>query len=99
MTGRAGKPIIVGGRRTSNRFQRLPTTQIRIVRQLFDIAVEAGLGPAEIGRRVGVSTVTASRWKHGYADPSAYHAEKLAAALGYELELRKADGGRDGILG
>lgn len=91
--GRAGKPIIVGGRRASNRFQREPTTQIRIVRQLFDIAVEAGIGPAEIGRRVGVSTVTASRWKHGYADPSTYHAEKLAAALGYELELRKADGG------
>ncbi len=82
-----GKPIIVGGKRTSNRFQCEPTTKIGLVRRLFDIAVEAGLGPAEIGRRVGVSTVTVSRWKHGYADPSTFHTEKLASALGYRIEL------------
>ena len=50
--------------------------------------VAAGLSQAELGQRIGLNQATISRIERGQQEPTLGQLQRIADALGYELDLK-----------
>ena len=58
-----------------------------IIRQLFDIADDQQMWTTDLAKKIGVSSVAISRYKHGKATPSIMTVNAMAQVLGVRLVL------------
>lgn len=61
----------------------------KILKKIFSIAKEQEINQNELSRMSGFNNANISRWVNEQRTPSIDAVERLAAALGYELVLKR----------
>lgn len=64
-------------------------TTDKVVRALFEIAIQRGLTLSDLSPIIGINMNTLSQWKQGRSFPSSANLNNFAEALGFRLDLKK----------
>ena len=67
------------------------TTTDPLMKEFFRALYKSGMSQEEFAKKVGITTQSVSRYKHGVATPTITMVTAMAQVLGYKLKWEKLD--------